>query len=320
MRIAVFGTGAVGAYFGGRLAEAREDVTFIARGDHLRAIREEGLRVDSVAGDFRIHPASATDDPAEVGPSECVLVGVKTWQLDEAAEAMRPLVGPDTFVVPLLNGVEAPDVLAGVLGPGHVLGGLCGGILFRVAPGWIRHTGAEPWVTFGELEGTVSGRAERLAEAFDQARGVRATIARDIRVAMWEKFLFIASTGGVGAATRSPFGVFRELAETRGLLEAAMREVAAVARGLGIGVPDDAIDRALDLTDSLPPGATSSMHRDFMAGRRTELDAWNGAVARFGRKAGVPTRVHDALFAVLVPQELRAREDLVFPEASGVDP
>jgi 2-dehydropantoate 2-reductase len=320
MRIAVFGTGAVGAYFGGRLAEAGEDVVFIARGDHLRAIREDGLRVDSVAGDFRIHPAKATDDPTQVGPVDCVLVGTKTWQLDEAARAMGPLVGPQTFLVPLLNGVEAPEVLARELGEDHVLGGLCGGILFRDAPGRIRHTGAEPWVTFGELDAKPSDRAGRLGQAFERARGVRVSVAPDIRAAMWEKFLFIASTGGVGSATRSPFGVFREVPETRQLLEAAMEEVAAVARTHGIDLPEDAIDRALQLTDGLPPEATSSMHRDFMAGRRTELDAWNGGVVRFGRRAGVPTPVHEALYGVLLPQELRARGDVSFPQASGVDP
>jgi 2-dehydropantoate 2-reductase len=308
MRVAVFGAGAVGGYFGGRLAEAGQDVVFIARGDHLRALRRDGLRVDSVAGDFVINPATATDDPAEASPVDCVLVAVKTWQLPEAARAMPPLVGSDGFVVPLLNGVEAPDVLSDALGPDPVLGGLCGLIAFREEPGHIAHVGADPWITFGELDGRRSDRVGRLEEAFRGTRGVRVTVSDDIVAAMWEKFMFITSTGGLGAATRTPFGVFRALPESRRLLELAMREVAAVARARGVATEEGMVARALKLTDGLPPDGTSSMQRDVMAGRPSELDAWNGAVVRLGREAGVPTPVHDALYGILLPQERRSRE------------
>jgi 2-dehydropantoate 2-reductase len=307
LRFAIFAAGAVGGYFGGRLAEAGEDVTFLARGPHLRAIRDRGLRVDSIAGDLLIRPARATDDPVSVGVVDCVLVAVKAWQLAEAAASMRPLVGEQTLVVPLLNGVEAPDVLSTILGREHVLGGLCGLISFREAPGVIRHAGADPWITFGELDGGRSARAERLLRALEGTRGVRATLADDIHAAMWDKFLFISSTGGLGAVTRVPFGTFRSLPETRRLLEGAMREVLAVARARGMAVTEEAVDGALALTDGLPPDGTSSMQRDIMAGRRSELDAWNGAVVRLGREAGVPTPIHEALFAALLPQELKAR-------------
>lgn len=314
MRIAVFGAGAVGGYFGGRLAEAGEDVVFIARGDQLEALRREGLRVDSVAGDFIIRPATATDDPAEAGPAHYVLIAVKTWQLPPAAETMGPLVGPETAVVPLLNGVEAPGVLAAALGDGPVLGGLCGLIAFRKEPGHIVHAGADPWITFGELDGRRSDRVASLAEAFDGAMGVRVTVSEDIVAAMWEKFMFITSTGGLGAATREPFGVFRSIPESRHLLEEAMREVVAVARARGVATEEGMVARALRLTDGLPPEGTSSMQRDIMAGRPSELEAWNGAVVRLGREAGVPTPVHQALYGVLRPQELRARGEVRFPE------
>ncbi|HET9794266.1 MAG TPA: 2-dehydropantoate 2-reductase, partial [Thermoanaerobaculia bacterium] len=172
MRFAVFGAGGVGGYFGGRLAEAGEDVTFIARGAHLEAIRKDGLTVESVAGDFRVSPAKATEDPASIGPVDAVLVCVKAWQVKEAAERMRPLVRAETIVVPLENGVEAPDELAAVLGAHPVLGGLCKILSFIVAPGVIRHAGVTPSLAFGEMDGTASERVRRLREVFRRAKGV----------------------------------------------------------------------------------------------------------------------------------------------------
>jgi 2-dehydropantoate 2-reductase len=313
MRFAVFGAGGVGGYLGARLAEAGEEVVFIARGDHLRAIRERGLRLESIAGDVAIRPAKATDDPTEVGTVDAVIVATKTWDLPGAAEQMRPLIGPETAIVPVLNGVEAPGILADVLGADHVLGGLCGMVSFIAGPGHIRHAGAEPWIAFGELDGRVTDRVTRLEEAFRRCRGLKVDVPADITVALWEKFLFITATGGVGAVTRAPFGVFRAFPETRRMLEAAMREVVAVARARGIDVSDDAVSKALGLMDGLEPHGTSSMQRDIMAGRRSELDAWNGAVARLGREAGVDTPVHDFIYAALLPQELRARGEVEFP-------
>jgi 2-dehydropantoate 2-reductase len=314
MRIAVFGAGGAGGYLGARLAEAGEDVTFIARGGHLRAIRERGLRLESIAGDVLVQPAKATDDPAEVGPVDAVVVATKTWDLPAAAQAMRPLVGPGTIAVPVLNGVEAPAILAKALGPEPVLGGLTGMVSFIAGPGHVRHTGAEPWIAFGELDGRVTDRVRRLEEAFRRCRGLKVDVPADINVALWEKFLFITATGGVGAITRAPFGVFRSTPETRAMLEAAMREVVSLARARAVDVPDDAVTRSIELIDRLEPGGTSSMQRDIMAGRRSELDAWNGAVVRLGREAGVETPVHASIYAALLPQELQARGELEFPQ------
>ncbi len=199
MRIAIFGTGGVGGYFGGRLAQAGEEVVFIARGEHLQAIRHGGLRVDGTKGDFVVQPVQAVDDPARVGIVEAVLVGVKAWQVLEAAQAMRPLIGTNTFVVPLQNGVEAPTQLAAELGRKHVLGGLCGLITFIVGPGHIRHVGIEPFVKFGELDNRPSERAEKLRRAFARAAGLTVEIPPDIEAAMWQKFMFITAWSGVGA-------------------------------------------------------------------------------------------------------------------------
>ena len=313
MRLAVFGAGAVGGYFGGRLAQAGEDVVFIARGEQLQALRDRGLRVDSFVskGDFVVQPVQATDDPEQVGVVDAVLVGVKAWQVTEAARAMRPLFGPETFVVPLQNGVEAPSQLAAVLGGEHVLGGLCRIVGLVVEPGYIRHAGLEPYVAFGELDNRPSERAERLREAFARA-GVTAGVPLDIRVAMWEKFLFIASFSGVGAVTRAPAGALRSLPETRQMLKQAMHEVLAVARARGIALPEEAIPRTMTLIDGLPPGGTASMQRDVMGGRPSELESQNGAVVRLGREVGVDTPLHAFIYHSLLPLELRARGQVQF--------
>jgi 2-dehydropantoate 2-reductase len=307
VRIAVVGAGAVGGYFGGRLAEAGEDVTFIARGAHLEAIRERGLEVRSTEGDFTIHPASATDDPHEVGEVDTVLVAVKAWQLPEAAARMGPMVEDRTAVVPLLNGIEAPDVLGEALGPGPVLGGLCRILAHRSGPGRIEHTGFPPTIEFGEFDGSRSERAVALLEAFGRARGVQATLSEDIQRAMWIKLVFIAAMSAVGAATRAPIGVTRALPETRDLLERAFEEVRSVGIGRGVALPDDLLPRFLAVVDALPEGEVTSMQRDVLAGRPSELEAQVGAVVRLGREAGVPTPVHETLYAALLPQERRAR-------------
>jgi 2-dehydropantoate 2-reductase len=311
MRIAVFGTGGVGGYFGGRLARGGQDVVFIARGSHLHAIQTSGLRVDSIKGDFVVSPAQASDDPVQVGPVDAVLVGVKAWQIPDAAQAMRPLIGEQTIVVPLENGVEAPEQLATVLGAEHVLGGLCQISAFIAGPGYIRHVGIEPYVAFGEMDGRPSERAGRLLQAFERA-GVEAVIPADIQVAMWDKFIFIAAVSGVGAVTRSPMGVYRSLSETRRMLVEAMQEIFAVAKARGVNMPGDVIEKRLLFTDNQPASVVASMQRDILEGRPSELMSQNGAVVRMGQVLGVPTPVNTFIYTCLLPQELRARGDLQF--------
>lgn len=309
LRIAVFGAGGVGGYFGGRLAESGHDVVFIARGAHLEAMRTHGLRVDSVLGDFVIRPTQATDDPRETGVVDVVLVAVKAWQVPEAAEAIRPLVGGNTIVVPMQNGVEAPEQLAAALGQAPVVGGLCRIVSFVEGPGHVRHTAAEPFVQFGELDDRPSTRLEPLRQAFERA-GVAVEIPADIRRAMWLKFLFITPWSGVGAVTRVPIGVWRNLPETRRLCEGAAEEVRAVAQARGIDLPPDAVPKAMKMWDSISPEATASMQRDVMDGRPSELEAQVGAVVRIGRAHEVPTPVHDFMYGSLLPQERMARNGL----------
>lgn len=313
MRVAVFGTGAVGAYFGGRLAQAGEDVVFVARGLQLEALRAEGLRVESVAGDFAIRPAPATGSPAEAGAADLVLLGVKAWQVPEAAEAMRPLVGPHTAVVPLQNGVLARDQLAAVLGPERVLGGVCRIIAFQVEPGLVRHAGLEPSIAFGEWDGSASQRVRGLEAAFARCSGLKAQAPPSIQTAVWEKFLFIAPFGGVGGVTRAPAGVIRALPETRGMLASMMREVLSLALARGVTMREGIVERTLAAVDALPPGATSSMVRDILEGRPSELESQLGAIVRLARLASVPVPSSAFAYHALVALEKRARGEIVFP-------
>jgi len=307
MKIAIFGTGGVGGYFGGRLAEAGQDVAFVARGAHLEALRGHGLDVESIAGDFRLPRVRAAADPAEIGPVDAVLLGVKAWQVREAGRALGPLLGPETFVVPLQNGVEAADELAETVGRARVVGGLCRILSFVAGPGHIRHAGVPPRIEFGEWDGRDSARVSALREAFAATRGVTAVVPADISAAIWEKFLFIAPVSAVGAVTRVPVGGFRAVPPTRALLEQAMREVLALARARGVALPEEAHARTLAIVDGLPAEATASMQRDILEGRPSELEYQTGAIVRLAAAAGLSVPANAYLYASLLPSERRAR-------------
>jgi len=312
MKIAVFGTGAVGGYFGGRLAETGADVTFVARGAHLAAIRSNGLRVDSVEGDFHLRNLKATDSPAEAGPVDVVLVATKAWQVPEAAVAIRPMVGEGTVVIGLQNGVEAADQLASALGRERVAGGSCAIVSMIEGPGHIKHAGASPRIVFGDLDRKPNERLEQLREAFRATRGVRSVLADDIHVEIWRKFLFIAPVSGVGAVTRAPLGVCRSLPESRAMIAEAMEEIRALALAHEVQLPDNATEVALSFLDGLPAESTASMQRDIMEGRPSELESQNGAAVRLGAGKNLATPVHSILYASLLPLERRARGDVNF--------
>ena len=309
MRIAVIGAGGVGGYFGGKLAHGGADVVFIVRGATLDALCTRGLRVDSIKGDFVVERPNATDAPASVGKVDAIFVTVKTWQIGDAAEQIKPMLGDDTMVIPLENGIDAPDHLAAILGSEHVLGGLCGIVSFIAEPGYIRHIGAEPFVMFGELDNRRSARVERLRDECLRA-GIQADIPSDIHHALWSKFVFIAPMSGIGAATRVPIGVWRAMPEPRELATRAIREIVDLARARGVDLGDQAVNRTLARFDGLPPDATSSLQRDIIDGKPSELDAQLGAVVRLGRESGVSLPVCETLYDILLPQERRARGEL----------
>lgn len=309
MRIVVFGTGGVGGYFGGRLAQAGEDVTFIARCEHLRAIKANGLRVDSSSGDFVVYPAKATNDVSEVGETDLVILGVKAWQVPEAARSIKALVGPTTTVVPMQNGVDAVPQLVAELGSDNVIGGLCRIVSFVVAPGHIRHAGFTPSIIIGELDNQRSDRIERIANVFRHA-GLDTTIAADIQVALWTKFLFIASFSGVGAVANAPAGVLRSDPKWRGYMRSAMEEIYALAHARGVKLPSDSVDKVMAAVDGLHEDATSSMHRDIAAGKPSELDSQNGAVVRMAREVGVEVPTHTFIYETLKPSDKNASPDV----------
>jgi 2-dehydropantoate 2-reductase len=305
MKVAVIGAGAVGGYFGGRLAAAGNDVTFLVRGKTLEALRSRPLRVTSINGNFEVR-VPATDDPFEI-EADVVMLGVKTWQISEAADAIQRMVGRSSVVVPLQNGMGAPAELAAVLGAGRVAGGLCRIVAEAIGPGEIDHYWAEPSIAFGELSPLANGeRLEALRDAFTSA-DVRCAIPSDIAAAMWEKFLFITPWGSLGAVTGLPIGALRSDPESRARLVAALNEVTEIAHAEGKPFREGAVAKILSILDGLPAETTSSMQRDIMAGRPSELEAQTGAVVRFGQETGVPTPIHDAIYRELLPLEQDAR-------------
>ena len=306
LRIAIYGAGGLGAYYGARLAHAGNDVAFIARGAHLAAIRERGLQVVSPLGDMHLPQPVATDDPADVGPVDLVVVAVKTWQIPEVAAAMGPLLGERTVVLPFLNGVEASDDLAAVVGAERVLGGLSKVFSKIESPGVIHHFTPNAFVAFGELDGAESERVQGLLGMFSHA-GVDAAVSPAIRVELWKKLLLVSSWAGLGALARSPMGVVREEPVIRSLIDRSIEEGLAVARATGHGIDPSYKDEMWAFYRSMPAGATASMQRDIIDGRPSELDAWNGAICRFGARAGVETPVHSFTYHMLLPMERRAR-------------
>jgi 2-dehydropantoate 2-reductase len=307
MRIAIMGAGGIGGYYGGLLARAGNDVTFIARGAHLAAIQRIGLRVESVHGDFQIRPAQATADPVEVGPVDLVLVSVKTYDLDGVAQAMRPLVGPETVVLPLLNGLDAAERLAAELGEEPVIAGLAHISAAIAEPGLVRQISPLRRITFGERSGEISPRAERIRDALDES-GIEAVLTPAVDVALWEKFIFIASISGVCCLSRQPVGVVVATPELWGLYEDALREVEAVARARGVSVDPDVVKDTLQMAEGFAPQTKPSLLVSLEAGRRLELEAMIGTVVRYGRAAGVPTPIHRVAYAALKPSAEGATE------------
>ncbi|MEU6550572.1 2-dehydropantoate 2-reductase [Streptomyces sp. NPDC046915] len=324
MKIAVVGAGGIGGYFGGRLAAAGHDVWFVARGAHLQALRRDGLRIESPDGDLTVTPVRATDDTREIGPVDVVLLCVKTWQLEPAVEALKPLigtgVGTGTAVVTLQNGVEAPERVAAAVGREAVLPGIAK-IIARVSgPGRIQHVGGLGSLTFGEWDNRVGERArersgeragdrvERLREALAGA-SVTAVVAEDVWTELWAKFLFVVPLGSLGAVADVPFGVLRSRPGTRRLLADGMREIERVARAAGIPLPDGIVASTLDFVDAQPAQGTTSLQRDVLAGLPSELDAWTGSAVRLGARYGIATPVHDVLYEVLRLREEQARRE-----------
>jgi 2-dehydropantoate 2-reductase len=300
VRIAVVGAGGVGGYFGGRLADNGVDVTFLARGPHLEALRARGLRIESPAGSVHLPHVAATDDPAAVGPVDIVLFAVKLYDAeDAAARALPVLVGSDTAVIPLQNGVDGIDIVRRAVGDAHAAGGTVYVSAVIAEPGVIRHTAMEHLI-FGEVDGRRSSRLERLLAACGGAK-FKSTLSENIHVDIWTKFVRLSVFSGMTAVTRGPIGPIVADPDLLAMLKAAVAEATRVAHARGIPVPVDAPDRLEKAYTALPPGAKSSMLEDLERGRRLELPWLSGAVVRIGEEVGVATPIHRFIATVLKP-------------------
>jgi len=299
MKIAMMGSGGVGGFFGGRLAHAGYDVSFIARGKHLEAMRRHGLTLENEAqGEIRIPRVHATDHPASLGPVDLVILSVKLWDTEDAARAIAPIVGPDTGVLSLQNGVVKDDILRAAFGADRVMGGV-GYVATHISkPGVIHQTGTMQRIVVGEYDGRKSERATFLHGALLKA-GVTAELSDDIRRAIWEKYVFLVGLSGTTTATRTSLGPIRANPRSRAFLLDMMREVVAVGRALGVALPEDFADNRLAFADTLPADMTSSMHHDLERGNRLEVDWLSGGVVDMGAKAGVPIPANRAVQALL---------------------
>jgi 2-dehydropantoate 2-reductase len=300
MRIAVIGVGGIGAPYGASLARAGADVIFVARGAHLAAIRDNGLRVEGDRGEIEIRPARATDDMAGIGTVDVVLSCVKLWDVEPVAGQVRPLIGPQTAVVPLQNGVDAAERMIAILGPEPVMGGVGFVTGTIVAPGVVRQTGTYQQMTFGELDGRISERGRRLRDLC-QAAGFDGVLSQDILVPIWEKFVGLVPLSGLNALTRLPLGKWREDPDLVALFEAALRETVAVGRAEGVRLPADIIDKTLALMRSMPAHHITSMGNDLNRGNRLELPWFAGKVVELGRRYGIPTPTNGFIYAALKP-------------------
>jgi len=305
MKIAIMGSGGVGGYYGGLLAAAGQDVTFIARGTHLQAIRDQGLHIKSVHGDFAVSPAKATDQPAEIGPVELIIVATKTYHTEEAAQALKPMVGPNTAVVSLQNGIDAAERIGSAVGMEHVLGGATWLSAAIEAPGQIGQYSQFRRIVVGELDGSITQRAQAIASVLATTPAV-VELVPNIRQVLWTKFVFIAAISALGGLTRVAVGEYCQVPEAREVLAEAIAEVVAVAQAGGVPLDADILGKTLAFIDAGAPDLRPSMQRDLEAGRMSELESMIGAVVRLGKERRVPTPVMRLAYALLKPCHLKA--------------
>jgi 2-dehydropantoate 2-reductase len=299
MRIVMMGSGGVGGFFGGRLAKAGEDVAFVARGAHLEAIRRDGLTIENATqGNIHVPRVRASADPAELGPADLVIVSVKLWDTEEAAGAIKPLMGPNTAVLSLQNGVIKDEILRQHFPGKSIMGGVAYVATHISRPGVIDQVGTMQRIIVGEYDGTISERAKKLHEALLRS-GVTAELSNDVRRSIWEKYVFLVGLSATTTTTRRPLGAVRENPRSRAFLHEIMREVVRVGRAHGVNLPEDFADQRMEFAKTLPYDMTSSMHHDLERGNRLEVDWLSGGVVKLGKEAGVPTPANEAVCAIL---------------------
>ncbi len=306
MKILVVGTGGTGGYYGGLLSKQGHDVTFMARGEHLAAIRKKGLQVKSVHGGFSVSPATATDKPASTGTPDLILFCTKTYSTDEAVEQIKPVVGKDTTVLSVQNGIDAPERIGKAVGMEHMIAGATWISSAVEAPGVINQVSDFRRVVIGELNGQKTPRVQAIYEAFKQT-GATVELSENVLKVLWTKFVFISAASSFGSLTRLPMAEYRNVPETRALIIQLMRETEALARSQDIYLDADVVEKSLAFIDNAGPTIKASMQLDVESGHRTELESMIGVIGRKGRESGVATPVADAVYALLLPVDLHAR-------------
>jgi 2-dehydropantoate 2-reductase len=308
MKIVVMGTGGTGGYYGALLARQGHDVTFIARGAHLNVIQKNGLQVKSIFGDFQINPAKITDDPSKIKSPDLILFCTKTYDTDEAVQKIKPIVGKETTVLSLQNGIDAVERIGKVIGMEHMLAGATWLSSAVEAPGIIKHVSDFRRVVIGELDGRLTPRVQATFEALKQT-GTTVELSDNILKILWTKFVFISSASSFGSLTRLPIADYRSVPETRVLIISLMREVETLASASGVKLDADIVEKSLVFMDGAAPHIKASMQLDVEAGHRTEVESMIGVIGRKGREHGIPTPVADAVYALLLPVELKARSN-----------
>jgi 2-dehydropantoate 2-reductase len=298
MRIAVIGAGGIGAIYGAALAKAGADVVFVARGAHLEAMRENGLRIEGDRGQTHIRPVQATDDIAAIGIVDYALFAVKLWDVESAGEQTRPIIGPETAIIPLQNGIDAAERLAAILGRAPVMGGTAFVTGAVTEPGVVRQTGTYQRMIFGELDGRSSFRGERLRDLC-AAAGFEGVLSPDVRVPIWEKFILLIPLADLNALTRLPLGKWRADPDLLALFESALGETIAVGRAEGVQLPPDAAQKALATMWSMPDHHMTSMGNDLLRGNRLELPWFAGKVVELGRRHAIATPANGFVYAAL---------------------
>lgn len=298
MKIMVMGSGGLGGYFGGLLARAGQEVGFVARGEHLRALRERGLRVQSVHGDFELRDVRTAESPAELGPAELVVFCVKTFDTDSAARQLRGALAPGAAVLTLQNGLGNAEKIDEVLGAGAAMPGAAHIESAIGQPGLIVQSSPRRRITFGESDGRRSERAERILAAL-QAAEIEAILSDNVRRVIWEKLIFITAMAGLTSLTRRTLGEVLGFEPMRALFRAALEEGAALATAERVGLPESVVQDVEETAATMAPTMRSSMQKDLERGRKMEIEALNGILVRLGRQHGLPTPVHSVIYAVL---------------------
>ncbi|WP_439182701.1 ketopantoate reductase family protein [Carboxylicivirga taeanensis] len=305
MKITIIGTGGVGGYFGAKLAKAGHEVTFVARGQHLQAIREKGLLVKSIAGDIHVEQVLATDQITSIERADLVITAVKAWQIKEIREDIQQIIHSESMVLPLQNGVLAAKELSEVIPAENVLGGLCRIISKIESPGVINHFGVEPEIVFGELNKQHNARLDILSALFSEA-GIKSKASRDIEADVWKKFISIC-VSALLAVTKTTYGEMCELKETYQMMTELLQEIYVVSQKAGVNIKPDFIEKTIGFIKSFPYDSTSSLTRDVWAGKPSEIDYQNGTVVRLAEQYGVDVPVNRFIYNCVLPMELKAR-------------